>query len=380
MNILQLPDLDVSTFRNFKKVQLLYWTIIVMICSASISLQFIYVDISVNAIGVVRPANERTPIRAMIPGVIENIFYREGDYVPKDSIILTLQNNITMPKLLSLNSDIAEKQSYIHDLETLTSDLAIKSPTRIFPASLVYRRQLMRYIYQLNEQQASLSKVEKELSTDSSLHAQQVISHKEYFDKSIEAQKLRASIAIIRGEQMSAWQEQLSDLKSELSQLLAEKALSTQQANNYEVRAPVAGTLQGLSTRYEGGVIAAGDAICELSPESQLVAECMVQSNDIGLLRLNQRTVFHFDAFDHNYFGTVKGKILSIDNDYTIIENLPVFKVRCQLDRNNLELRNGFIGKVKKGLTVHARFLVTRRRLSQLLFDKIDDWLNPVAH
>jgi HlyD family secretion protein len=32
---------------------------------------------------------------------------------------------------------------------------------------------------------------------------------------------------------------------------------------------------------------------------------------------------------------------------------------------------------IKKGMTVQVRFLVTRRTLFQLLFDKADDWLNP---
>ena len=32
---------------------------------------------------------------------------------------------------------------------------------------------------------------------------------------------------------------------------------------------------------------------------------------------------------------------------------------------------------IKKGMTLQARFYVTRRTLFQLLYDKADDWLNP---
>ena len=31
----------------------------------------------------------------------------------------------------------------------------------------------------------------------------------------------------------------------------------------------------------------------------------------------------------------------------------------------------------KKGMTVQARFIVARRSFWQLLFDKVDNWLNP---
>ncbi len=70
---------------------------------------------------------------------------------------------------------------------------------------------------------------------------------------------------------------------------------------------------------------------------------------------------------------------MTIDNDFTLMDNKPVFKVRCQLDSTQLHLKNGFTGQIKKGLTVQARFIVARRSAWQLLFDKIDDWLNPAS-
>jgi HlyD family secretion protein len=49
------------------------------------------------------------------------------------------------------------------------------------------------------------------------------------------------------------------------------------------------------------------------------------------------------------------------------------------LDNKQLHLKNGFAGELKKGMTVQARFVVIKRSLWQLLFDKIDDWVNPTA-
>lgn len=58
-------------------------------------------------------------------------------------------------------------------------------------------------------------------------------------------------------------------------------------------------------------------------------------------------------------------------------EGHPLFRVRCSLDQTYLELQNGFRGDIKKGMTFQARFIVSRRSLFQLLYDKVDDWLNP---
>ncbi len=71
------------------------------------------------------------------------------------------------------------------------------------------------------------------------------------------------------------------------------------------------------------------------------------------------------------------GKIIAIDNDFTVVNNTPVIKVRCSFDSTKLNLKNGFTGQLKKGLNFQARFIVTRRSLWQLLWDKVDDWLNP---
>lgn len=56
---------------------------------------------------------------------------------------------------------------------------------------------------------------------------------------------------------------------------------------------------------------------------------------------------------------------------------MPVFKVQCSLDQQYLQLKNGFKGYFKKGMTANVRFKLIKRSLFDLLYDKMDDWLNP---
>ncbi len=74
------------------------------------------------------------------------------------------------------------------------------------------------------------------------------------------------------------------------------------------------------------------------------------------------------------------GKVASIDNDFTVINNEPAFKVRCVFNQSQLHLKNGYTGHLKKGLTLQANFIIANRTLWQLLFDNINDWINPSAH
>lgn len=147
----------------------------------------------------------------------------------------------------------------------------------------------------------------------------------------------------------------------------------------FQVRTPIGGIVVGLDTKYPGGVIQSGETFCIISPEAQLIAECYISTQDVGLLRLNQLAKFQIDAFDQYIFGIMTGKIASIDNDFTSIKDQPVFKIKCVLDSAHLYMKNGFKGKLKKGLTLKARFIVARRTAWQLLFDKLDNWINPVS-
>jgi membrane fusion protein, peptide pheromone/bacteriocin exporter len=85
------------------------------------------------------------------------------------------------------------------------------------------------------------------------------------------------------------------------------------------------------------------------------------------------------DAFNYNEWGMMPGTVADIAGDFVLMENKPVFKVRCRLEKQTLQLKNGYTARLKKGMTLRTRFVVTRRSLFQLLYDKADDWLNPAA-
>ena len=50
------------------------------------------------------------------------------------------------------------------------------------------------------------------------------------------------------------------------------------------------------------------------------------------------------------------------------------------MDRDYLQLKNGRTDKLKKGMTVNAHFMITRRSLFDLLYQKMDDWVNPARY
>jgi multidrug efflux pump subunit AcrA (membrane-fusion protein) len=178
-------------------------------------------------------------------------------------------------------------------------------------------------------------------------------------------------------QQRSEWQDQLSRLRMESSTLHADATELHQEAEGALIKAPVSGTLQQFEGKYPGGYVSAGEVLGIISPDSNLVAECYVSPKDIGYLKAGMTVRFQVDAFNYNEWGVLPGTVTSIGNDFILQDGQPVFKVRCALSRSYLEMRDGIRGNLKKGMTLQARFLLTRRTLYQLLYDKTASWLKP---
>jgi multidrug resistance efflux pump len=359
-----------------KHTYILYWTVLLMIVAALISLPLVSTTISVTAQGITRPIDERTEIKSIIGGIIDTIYYHEGTLVRKGDTLLRIKDPVTKSKRIFNHFETDQHEQFIHDLELLTAgepgeDLMgrLSSP--------LYKEQLSRFLHQKADQQATLKKATKELEINSSLVKDKVISPKEFFDIQVQFDKATASYKAFLREQQGNWQQDLARCRLELSQYQEDLNQVNTDASYYEVKAPVSGTLQGINTRYSGGLLQPDETLCTISPDGALIGECYVATKDIGLIKRGQRVRFQVDAFDYNYFGILTGKVISIDNDFTTLNNSVIFKVRCQFDHMQLHLKNGFAGNLQKGLTFRARFILGKRSLWQLLWDNINDWLNP---
>ena len=375
------PDTPIIYLSAIKrKTVSIYWLVLSIISACVISLPFIKMDISVKSAGIIRPIDEKTELKSSISTVIDSMYFKEGDTVKQGAIIIGLRKeNISIKKTMN-NFEIEQRNQFINDLTVLTHQNNFTGNTVASLQSPMYKQQCSRFVFQLSELNAQLKKVNKEMYIDSVLSVDKVIAPKEMFDKANEQEKLLANIQATKEQQIAIWQQELAKYFLEKSQFQNANQQLNEDSNFYSIKAPVSGVLQNFNKYYQGSLIQAGEVLGVISPQAELVAECYVSTRDVGLLKQKQQTLFQIDAFDYNYFGILTGKIFSIDNDYTVVDNKPAFKVRCTLDTKQLHLKNGFTGNIKKGMTMQARFVVARRSLWQLLFDKINDWVNPVAN
>ena len=88
----------------------------------------------------------------------------------------------------------------------------------------------------------------------------------------------------------------------------------------------------------------------------------------------------HLDGFNAREWGVLQGEIYEISSDFILSQNQPVYRIKCRLQSKELNLKNGYSAKIRKGMTFQARCLVSRRTIFQLLADKTENWLNPVVN
>jgi membrane fusion protein, peptide pheromone/bacteriocin exporter len=358
-------------------IKLIYFLIVSIVIVLIGLMPFVYIDVTVAAPGMVRPASERTAVKSSVAGFLHTLNYEDGEFIQKDSVVAYLKSDAINQKKLEVEGELKELGYNIQDLELL---VRYKDTERIKPGALqtgIYQQQFVSFLNRRSEQKLVLSKTEEEIRINRFLAQEKVISAKDLFDKENEMARSETALNQMKAAQLALWQQELDRLRSIKEKLAAEKSRLAIDALALEIRAPVSGSVQYPVQRYPGNFIEPGETLCNISPEENLVAECLVSSRDIALIKSTGKVLFNVDAFSHNYFGLLSGEILSIDKDITVIDNKPVFKVRCSFDKQELSLRNGFKGRIQKGLTVQANFILTRRSLWHLFFDTVEDWLNP---
>ncbi len=377
MDISKLPKINKMHFLQSTSMLVLYYCIILILVIVLVLLPIIKIKVSVKVSGILRPSIERTEVKATSTGIVENIFFKEGDYISKGQLLMQISPQHLPEKSTNNNIEIQRCKDNIADLIILTSVENNYNNLIQLLHLPIYQQQASKFIQQLKALELSLNKLNVEWKIDSTLFIDKVISKKELFDKKSENDQQVSNFIAFKHEQIVTWQKEL--LQYQL-QLEAAKKINFQFQDEIgftKIYAPVSGIIQQLVAKYSGSFVTSAEQLCMISPETELIAECFVSPKDIGMVYKGQEAILQVDAFNHHQFGTVKAKLISIDNDYLIINNKPVFKIRCLLNKSSLSLKNGFKGVLKKGFTIQARLTIAERTLWQLLSDTIKDWLDP---
>lgn len=359
------------------KSRVIYSVIVFFLVGAICVLPFIYVDVGVRSNGLIRPVTEVVQLSSPISGNIQTLNVSENSFISQGDVYATIEapeikerlrfNSLRFEQLSILLSDLSllnqTKKPDLIDLNTL------QSPR--------YKRAYLEFRQILSNQQQRINQAKRQLDRNNILFEREVLSEAALDEARFTWQDAVNQYKLLVEQHQNQWNLDEMAFLEELDQLNSEKIRLQQELERYELRSPISGTFQNLSGLFQNSFVYANQVLGEISPDTSLIAEVYVSTGDIGLLQEGMQVRVQIDAYNYNDWGVVTGNIQSISTDVIMNEGQPLFRVRCSIDQPYLQLKNGFRGELKKGMTFQARFIVSRRSLYQLLYDKVDDWLNP---
>ncbi len=349
----------------------IYGIILVMILLVFASLPLVYVDISSQSRGVIRSPYENTTIQSALYGEVTSYRMLENKPVQKGDTLIILNSDKLNEQISLANKKIQENDLFISDIACL---LSAKYNQILTPK---YRGEYNRYRAKLNEQQISINYLRKELATQKTLVEQKVISNFDYLQSKNNYDKAKEQSKALEQDYQTNWVTEQTTLNQQNIELASNIKQLEKEKNQYVILAPMSGTLVQVAGFQNGNFISPSQNLAYISSNHLLLAECYISPSDIGYIHQNQNVTFQFDAFNYRDWGMIQGKVSQILHDVVLIDQKPMFRVRCTLDKNSLQLKNGYRGDIQKGLTFTGQFQLNRRSLWQLLFDKVDNWLNP---
>ncbi len=365
---------EVHEFSHKVRSKIIYTITLISILVALSATPFIYLDIYSTSSGILKAAKERHTIVSLYGGPIEKILVKENQTIHRNDTLLIINANLLSEKNSLLNQKLKEVNLFIHDLKYLTTHKDIR------PESLKhfkYQKELGQYLQNISYLNTQVEKAQTDFDRQSLLYSKDVISKVAYEDSRYKLDLTKGELAQFKKEQTRYWQATLTQILQNKNEILSQIKQTKTEIDRYIVTSPIDGTVHNLLGLDIGSNIIAGNQICHISPDSELIAECYVSPTDIGLIRKNNPVKFQIAAYDYNQWGMAEGHVIDIGKDLLMIDNMPVFKVVCKLKGDALYLRNGTKGTLKKGMTLRARFFVANRSLFQLLYDTVDDWFNP---
>ena len=349
----------------------LYILILIIVFLLLFSLPFIKVNLYVKSSGIIRPGTEKTPVHSLISGKVTSVNFSESDRLKEGEIMVTLDRHSKEFELEQLNSLSGQIMTEIHDLENLLSD----HQSQMF--SVKYKLEYMTFFQQSARLSEKLTKAAREKIRNESLFIEKLISEKEFDDLSFNVDQHRQELNHFIYTKKNQWQNELAELQFRHKQYIGQINCLSEELKHCEICTPVSGIIEYLSPIHPGSNIQQGQQLAIISPDTDILGEMYVKPSDIGLIHLNQPVQMIIDAFDYREWGTISAAITEISDDFLIINGQPVFRIRCNLEQVSLQLKNGYTGSLKKGMTFHALCLVNRKSGWQIITAKMNDWLNP---
>ncbi len=312
---------EVHRFKHSVKSKIIYGIVLLSIIGTSASLPFVFLDIYSSAQGILKSEKERNQISSLYSGKITSIFIKENKYVQQGGTLLIIDNTIGKEKLNLATNQLEETNLFIQDLTHLSNSKKISQDSL---NSFLYQKQYLQYNQKLLELKTRYTKSRRDFNRQKKLYKKEVIAKVEFENSKYNLNLALNSLNHFKKQQRNQWQAELTQQNNKSKELRSTLSQYKNEQENHIITASISGTIQNIKGFEVGNFITSGTPIAEISPDTELIAECYIKPSDIGLLKNDSKVKFQIDAFNYNQWGMATGIIKTIGKDIIMINNTPM--------------------------------------------------------
>jgi len=363
-------------------------------------------------------------------GVVGEVRVRDGDRVKAGDILVRLDETITRANLaivrkglielyarkarLAAERDGADTVATPKELADKTGDPdvqeALASERKLFElrrtARLGQKRQLQQRITQLQEEIRGLVAQQDAKTKETELIEQELAGMRELWKKNLipldkltaleretarlqgergqliaSAAQTKGKIAEIELQVLQVDQDLSSDVAKELretdskiGEFVERKVTAEDQLKRTDIRAPQDGVVFQSTANTVGGVIAAGDPIMLIVPETDnLLVEAKVDPKDIDKVQFGQSVLLRFSAFNIRTTPEINGTVARVAADTSTDQRTgqTYYVVRIAMTHDEIARLGGV--RLTPGMPVEAFIQTGQRTMLSYLIKPLHD-------
>lgn len=338
--------------------------------------------------GKVIPSSREQVIQSLDPGVLTELYVKEGDEVRKDQILLRIDDARSGPlyresyeKLLALVAQAAR-------LKAEAYGTALEFPYEVQDFPTLIRREENAYLArkqaldeQIEAMKQSLDALNREIALIKPLVGQGVISQVELLRLNRQQSDMHASIAERRNRYLTEANNELVRVEADLAQVRENTMARKDAFTRTVIRSPMNGVVKNVQMTTIGAVIQPGQSIMEIVPlDDELLVEGYVKPSEVSYLHPGLPVMVKLTAFDFNRYGGLEGVLEHVSPDTMKDENKnrkpgtnPVdleegfYRILVRITDKNLE-RNGRTLTVVPGMTATIEIKTGQKTILTYLF------------
>jgi membrane fusion protein, peptide pheromone/bacteriocin exporter len=356
----------------------LYNSLLLFVIGIIAVLPYVNVDVTSSAYANVLSSRLKENVYSPTVGKITQLMIEDNQPVMMGDTIMEIDNSYNQSELEIIYQKQNVLKENIRDINLIKNSSSNTRSLSLHTAQ--YQSQYLNFLEQLNQLNAKFENTDLLYQRYAKLYREKVIPSEEFEKYELANNQAQHEIDLLVTRFKSQIQTDSYQYKQEWTNLSVKENQLKENIKNSYVIANISGITYKMEGIQMGTFLQSGQKVAEINPNTGLIISCLVSPKDIGFIKEKQKIQVQIDAYNYYDWGMLNGSVYEIVKEVTMVQNIPYYTVYCKMDKPFLSMKNGFQGKIIKGMTGRANFILTERTLWQLLFSKTSEWLNPKSN